>query len=483
MTETVAAGSPAKAFSLAHVPAWAWMGIWVYVVVLINGNLLLNDTDTYWHVATGNWILDHGALPRVDIYSFTKPGEAWISTAWLAQVLFAGAYRLAGWAGPVVLSAVSFAATFALLCYILSRRVPAAFVIMIAVAALLLSIEHALARPHLLALPVMLAWVYGLMSASERGEAPSFWLLPLIVLWTNLHGGFLLGLILVGAFALDAVWNARFSQPVSLGLRWAAFGVCALAATCVTPYGWESILASRKILQLGELLQLIAEWMPANFSSFSPFEGVILLSIAGALFWGVKLSPPRILLVLGLLHMALSHVRNFEIFALLMPLVVLKPIVEQFGVRTSGPARAGFPVASAVALAAAVGVLTGAVVAHREYTPRPAHSPAAAVDVLKRENAKRILNDLPFGGYLIARGMPVFLDGRSELYGEKFVMRYFRALQLKDVNQLLDILRDYDIDAVLLTPGTPAITLLDHLPGWQRVHADETSVVHARKAN
>jgi hypothetical protein len=220
---------------------------------------------------------------------------------------------------------MSFAATLALLTSILSRRIRPAYAVMVAFAVLFLSMGHVLARPHVLAAPVMLAWVNGLASASDRREAPSFWLLPLITLWANLHGGFVLGIVLVAPFALDALWNANRSQWVPLALRWMAFGTGALAAACVTPYGWESILASRKILELGELLKTIYEWMPVDFSAFSAFEGWILLSIAGALYCGVRLSPPRIILVLGLLHMALCHVRNIEVFTLLMPLVVLTP--------------------------------------------------------------------------------------------------------------------------------------------------------------
>ena len=81
MTANVGTINPARTVSFGHVPAWAWMGIWVYTIVLINGSLLLGDSDTYWQIATGKWILDHGAMPRVDIYSFTKPGEPWISTS------------------------------------------------------------------------------------------------------------------------------------------------------------------------------------------------------------------------------------------------------------------------------------------------------------------------------------------------------------------------------------------------------------------
>jgi hypothetical protein len=469
-----------RASSVGHVPAWLWLGLGVYLVLLINGSSLLNDSDTYWQIAAGKWILEHHAFPHVDIYSFTKAGEPWISTSWLAQVLYAEAFELAGWTGPVVLAAISVAATFALLAFILGRRIPLSYALIIALAALALSTGHLLARPHVLVLPVMIAWVNGLLSASERREPPSFWLLPLIALWANLHGGYVFGLALVVPFALDAWWNADRPQRTPLALHWIAFGVCALAACCATPYGWGSILASRKILDLGELLHLIYEWMPADFSSLSPFEVYIVALIGGALYCGVRLSPPRIVLVLALFHMALSHVRNIEIFALLMPLVVVTPLSSQFALQAARSARMSFPIASAAALVAILGASTWAFAATRKFEPTAVQSPAAAVDALKQQDPRHVLNDLPFGGYLISRSVPVFIDGRAELYGEQFEMKYYRAVQLKDVNLFLDMLKNYDIDAVLLTPATPAASLLDHLDGWQRVYADETAVLHVR---
>jgi len=332
-------------------------------------------------------------------------------------------------------------------------------------------------------LPIMLAWANGLMSASERGEAPSPWLLPLIALWANLHGGFVFGLVLVGAFALDALWNAERAQHRSLALRWAAFGIGALLACCATPYGWGSILAAGKILSLGELLHLIYEWMPADFSKFSAFEMAILVLIGGALYSGVKLTPPRIALVLGLLHMALSHVRNIEIFALLLPIVVLAPVASQFALRPAWLARAGAPMPVLAVLFALLGGWTWLVAANTTFAPRESQSPAAVVDALKAHNSKRVLNDLPFGGYLIWRQIPVFVDGRAELYGEAFDMAYYRAMQLKDVGEFLDILKKWEIDAVLLTPATPAVGLLDHIGGWRRVYADDNAVLHVRTAN
>jgi hypothetical protein len=472
-----------KAFSLSHVPAWLWLGIGVYALALINGRTLLGDSDTYWQIAVGQWILDHNAFPRVDFYSFTKAGEPWISSSWLSQVLLAASYNLAGWAGPIALAAACIAVTFAMLTRILGQRIPAFLAIAVTLAALLLSLHHLLARPHVLVLPVMLAWAYGLLSASERGSAPSLWLLPLIALWANLHGGFVFGLILVGACALDALWNADRARHKTLVLRWAAFGVAALAACCVTPYGWGSILAARKILDLGELLHLIYEWMPADFSKFGMFEMSILALIAGALYGGVKLSPPRIALVLGLLHMALAHIRNIEIFALLLPIVVLAPVASQFALRPAWGARSAAPAGVMAAVMLLLGGWTWLLAANTTFAPSEGHSPAAAVEALKAHHPKRVLNDLPFGGYLIWRQIPVFVDGRAELYGEAFDMAYYRALQLKDVNQFVDILKTWDIDAVLLTPRTPAVGLLDNIGGWRRAYADETAVLHVRTAN
>src|SRR4051812_10065203 len=276
VTADTATQNRERAFDLRQLPAWVWFGGWIYAVLLINGSLLLNDCDTYWQIVTGQWIIDHGAMPRADTYSFTKPDQYWISSSWLAQVLYALAYRIAGWAGPICLAAAAVATTFALLTSILSRRIPAGYAILIAFAAFVISVTHFYARPHVLALPFMVARASGLASASERREAPSPWLLPLLAAWANLHGGFVFGLVLVGGFGLDAIWNAGSERRWPLALRWLAFGAAACVACCMTPYGWETLAASYRILGLGELLHLIFEWMPTDFGTFGRFELCIM---------------------------------------------------------------------------------------------------------------------------------------------------------------------------------------------------------------
>src|SRR5882762_8629623 len=240
-----------------------WVGAFVYALFIVAGDRLLIDPDTMWQVTVGQWILDHRMVPETDVYSFTMRGQPWISTQWLAQVAYAKACAVAGWSGPVVLAATAIAATFALLTRFLSRHLSDSTTLVFVAAALALTVPHLLARPHVLALPVLVAWAGGLIAAADRQGAPSFWLLPLMALWANLHGGFVFGLVLIAPIALDAVLGADAASRKSLLLRWVAFGVAALAAGCCTPYGWDSLLASQKILALGGALPLIMEWKPA----------------------------------------------------------------------------------------------------------------------------------------------------------------------------------------------------------------------------
>src|SRR5947199_9886809 len=117
MTISAATHSAVRPF---RMPLGVWVGAGVYGLFVLAGNHLLIDPDTMWQITVGRWILDHAAVPTVDVYSFTMRGQPWISTQWLAQVAYAQAYALAGWAGPVVLASTCIGATFALLTRFLS---------------------------------------------------------------------------------------------------------------------------------------------------------------------------------------------------------------------------------------------------------------------------------------------------------------------------------------------------------------------------
>jgi hypothetical protein len=456
-----------------------WVGAGVYAVFILAGNHLLIDPDTMWQITIGQWIVDHGAVPTTDVYSFTMRGQPWISTQWLAQVAYAEVFAIAGWTGPVVLASLCIAATFALFTRYLTRHLSESTTLVFVAAALALTAPHLLARPHVLALPVMVAWVGGLVEAADRRGAPSFWLLPLMALWANLHGGFVLGLALVAPIALDAVLNADGSQRKSLALRWGAFAVAAIAASCVTPYGWNSLLASRKILALGEALPLILEWRPADFSTIGPLEVSLLLGFGLALYRGISLPPLRIVLLLGMLHMALSQTRSLETFALLVPLFLAGPLAKQIGAADDGK-----PAVSPLLFAGLAIVLFAGTVAYASavrFEPHTRGSPVAAVAELKKLNFSRVFNDYDFGGYLLANGVAPFIDGRTELYGEKFFVDHNAASGLMKPENLFRLLEEYKIEATLMRTQSAATILLDHIDGWQKVYTDDIATIHVRR--
>jgi hypothetical protein len=459
-----------------------WVGVFVYALLVVAGDRLLIDPDTQWQITVGQWILDHRAVPETDVYSFTMRGASWISTQWLAQVAYAKAYAWAGWSGPVALAAAASAVTFALLTRFLSRRLSESATLVFVSVALALTAPHILARPHVLALPIMVAWVGGLVAAADRHGAPSFRLLPLMVLWANLHGGFVFGIVLIAPIALDAVVNAPAVSRRSLALRWMAFAAAALIAGCCTPYGWNSLLASQKILALGSALPLITEWRPADFGTVRPFEVCLLGAIGLALFGGVKLPPLRIVLLLGLTHMALAQGRAAEILALLAPIILAAPLARQIGSADASTAAA--PARGFLFAAVAIALMTGTIgfASMHRFAPNTNNSPVAAVAELKKLDLARVLNDYDFGGYLIANGVAPFIDGRTELYGEKFFVDHNAASGLMEPDNLFRLLDEYKIEATLLRTQSAATKLLDHVDGWQKVYADDIATIHLRKS-
>ncbi|PDT90004.1 hypothetical protein CO669_11040 [Bradyrhizobium sp. Y36] len=461
------------------------VGAGAYLFYLFVGDTLLSDSDSFWQIKIGQWILDHGAMPTTDFYSFTRTGAPWISTSWLSQVLFAYSHAQWGWAGPVIITAIGIALTVAIFVYLLDAQIEAPRAVLFAMLALLLSIHHVLARPHILALPVMVAWVGLLMAAADRRSAPSWYWLPLMALWANLHGGFVLGLALIGPISLEAVEHAEKGRRLRLFMRWVLFGVAALIASCCTPYGWRTLQGATNILGLGELLSLIFEWMPANFATFNAFEGALLGLIAFGYYRGLVLSAPRIFLILFLTWSALTHVRSIEAFAFLVPLVLAKPLGQMFPRPADATGADRWParyvtITGALMIVAASWTSTVLYMGHHRFTFTMNQTPVAAVDLLEKLKPQRIFNAYQFGGYLISRDIPVFVDGRAELYGEKFVMDFFKATEGKKPEMLPRLLDEYKIDATLLVADAPGPQILDQLKGWKRIYADDIAVIHVR---
>jgi hypothetical protein len=459
-------------------------GAAIYALLLVLGARLLNDPDVYWHIAVGQWIVEHRAFPHVDTFSATVAGAPWIAKEWLSQVLYAGAHAVAGWPGVVVLAACTIAAAFALLAYFLLQKLAPLPALTFVGAAFVLAAPHLQARPHALALPLMVAWVGVLIDAVDRRRAPPMPLLLVMTLWANLHGSFTLGLALIAPLAVEAWWNAGAARRET-ALNWLRFGALALIAACVTPYGPEPILVAWRVLGLGQILSIIGEWRPQDFGRIGGFELCLLLGLGFALYRGIVLPPVRIAVLLGLLHLGLSQARHADVLGLLAPLVLAQPLARQIGSAEESAERAS-PQSSGLVhgvLAACLVALTWALASTSGWTPRVQISPVNAVAAIKARNAGPILNDYDFGGYLIYAGVKPFIDGRTDqLYGEAFVVRHDRAVTLQNVGDFVRLLDEYGVAATLLNPATPAVGLLDRMDEWQRVYADDVAVVHMRRA-
>ncbi|MBR0699546.1 hypothetical protein JQ599_06520 [Bradyrhizobium diazoefficiens] len=469
--------SAVQPFSARAALPWA-VGLCVYAMLLVAGPRLLADPDSYSHIEVGRWIIAHGALPASDPFSFSMRGAPWITFEWLSEVIYAGIYALAGWPGVVAIAAAAIALAFGLFTSFLLRELSPTLTLLMVMAAVVLLAPHMLARPHVFVLPVMVTWAAALVRCMDRAGPPPYWALPLLVLWTNLHGSVVLALGLIGPAVLEALLREARSEWPRVLLRWLPFTALAVAASCLTPHGPEPLLMPLTTLGLGSALAWIAEWRPQDFSHIGGFELLLLGSIF-ALSRGITLPVVRALVVIGLLHFALAQIRNADLLAMLAPLYLAAPLGRKFG----GPAEDDAAVVSRGLSLAGLGVLIAmsGVALARDVRPAPSVAPQAAIAKADLAKAGPVLNDYSFGGYLIFSGIPTFIDGRGELYGGSFINRYNRALALVDLVDFLKLLDEYKIGATLLAPSTPAVAMLDRLPEWQRVYSDDVAVVHKRR--
>jgi hypothetical protein len=467
------------------------LGLAVFVCLACGDGLpLLADPDTHWHITVGNWILAHGNVPTTDSFSYTFAGQPWIAKEWLSQVVLALAFDIGGWGGVTALAAAALGVTFALMLRLLLRDLKPLPALLFTAAAVIMTASHFLARPYVLAFPLVLLWTAGLVRAVEQRRAPEPLLLLVMLLWANLHGGFTLGLLLAGAFALDALVGARDGvERRTLFVAWAKFGVAALLVACITPYGPESILVTARIFGLGEALEMISEWQSPNFLKQPMQELILLVALYLALSRGLKVPLIRLLIVIGLVHLFLRHARNAELLATLAPLVIAPLLVRQFSSLAADPDAAGrfnalarpAGPAALVVLLGLGGLLAGVMIGLGSIAPPPATMPAAAVAFARDAGLTgRVLNFYGYGGYLIRSGVPTYVDGRAELFGGAFIKRYANAVSLRGEEPFETLLERDRIDWTLLPKEQPANQLLARLPGWRQAYSDETATIFVR---
>jgi hypothetical protein len=466
-------------------------GLGLYALIAGHGGAVLHDPDTDLHIAVGRWIIAHRAVPHHGIFSETMAQAPWVAHEWLGEVLLASLFDTFGWAGLVAVTAFCVALAVAMLLRQLLRSLLPVHAMIATALAVTLIIPHVLARPHVFTLPILVAWVAWLVRARSENRAPAAWLAALMALWANLHGGYLFGLGLAGLLAGEAVLLApdwRIRRRAAGG--WAFFGVLAVGAALLTPYGVAGLLLPFRLTGMSFAMGQLVEWRSPDFQSFEPLELwlVVALFVGFALGW--RLPPTRLLMLLLLLHMALQHRRHGELVGLVAPLLLAPALAPQLralaGARSAGPVdRALAELAKpasfrGVALAGAALAAVSAAVLHGAAARPDVGMPAAALAVAQGAHVTGpVLNDYGFGGYLIFAGTPPFIDGRAELYGDEFIKRYVQAMLLES-DELPKLLDQYGIAWTLIAPERPAALLLDHLPGWRRLYADDVAVVHVR---
>ncbi len=436
---------------------------------------VLNDGDTFLHIAAGQRMLAEHAILFRDPFSLTAAGAPWNAHEWLAEIAMALAYLAGGWSGLVLLFAIAAAATAGLLAHQLGRWLAPQAQAITTLLALCCMTGSLLARPHLLALPLLAMWTAELVRARAGKRAPSFWLLPLLIVWVNIHASFLLGLALAGGLALEALAEApRFKTFRD----WALFGAGALAACLVNPHFVQGVIFPLTLMGTASLAN-IDEWQPTDFSHLQ----VIELAAAAALYVivtrGVKMSALRALILLALLHLTLSHQRHQIVVAVIAPLLLAEPLSQALGERG---VRLRHWMSQAAAATALLAISSLAIARFALPVTRGdgAVSPVTALsDVPAALRAQPVLNDYSFGGYLIFAGVKPFIDSRAELYGEASLQRY-AALIRPDAAALTAAIRRYDIRWSILSPQSPMVAELDHLAGWRRLHSDAFAVVHIR---
>jgi hypothetical protein len=485
------AAAPALTAGWARLlPSWPLIAGLLFFARLLAARLaLLNDPDTYLHIAAGRWMLAHGGLPLHDPFSHSMPGAPWVCGEWLAELVLAACYTHLGWGGVIALTAACAAAALALLTHFLLRVLPALPALIAVAAGAALLEPHVLARPHVLALPLLVLWSGLLLGARDSNRPPPFAALPVMTLWANLHGSFLFGVVLAAFLGAEAVWQSAVGTRRAQAARWSGFVLAATVAALLTPHGVAGLMQPVHLTLMPALQASFGEWLSPNFQQAPDLELWILGPVLVGFATGVRLPAMRLILLLGLMHMTLQHVRHADLLATVGALAIAAPVGRGLTTldRLPSPSRltawferlarpAALPavaVTAALALGLAMSALLSPVV-RRDDATTPAAALAAATAM---QLSGPVLNSEAFGGYLLFRGVPVFIDGRIEMYGNAFLARDLAA-ERGDAQTLARLLARYHIAWALVQRRSAEAAAIGEVAGWQRVYADDIAVIY-----
>lgn len=477
---------------------------YAFTLFIRGGSLFAGDGDPGRHIRLGRYILEHVSIPRVDLFSHTMQGQRFIPFEWLSEVIFAAADAWGGLAGVAILTALLFAGTV-FLTYLAIRRsgVPTFVAAGFGVLALFLQAIHLHPRPHMFTTAFVA--VFSLVLLEVRGGASRRWLvaLPIVMaVWVNLHGGFLVGFILVAAFGADALWNA-WRDPRSVEARRHVVGMVCVLLVCfgvsfLNPAGWELWPHTTGYLRETYLVDFTQEYKSPDFHD-TLIKSFLVTLLLGTTILALLRSGIEVLgLGLWLLFAAfgLHSVRNVPLFAVVcMPWLARWSMAllrqeEPFRRRVTGFLRwtaevdrtearlPGWPITI-------LGCLLMSKVA-LEPASRDVFSfdsevfPVAAVQELKASGfvpPGPVYNEFIWGGYLLYAWpeVPVFIDGQTDFYGEELTREYRSVRFLQPGWE--ESLRKRGIAWVMVPPEAPLAAGLRLLGGWESVYSDETATV------
>jgi hypothetical protein len=453
---------------------------------------LLVDGDVGWHIRAGEYILDHHSVPRHDLYSFSKPDAPWYAWEWLTDIIDGSLHRLAGLKGIVLLAGVIIA-TFAttLMRRMVWRNVHLFVAMVVALVGVGSASIHFLARPHIFTL-LLLSISMWMIEADRRNPGGRIWyLIPITVVWTNLHGGFLALIATLGLAAAGMIFEAWTGRGRwYMALRYTILtGLCGLASF-VNPYGYHLHQHVVEYLRSDWIRSVIQEFQSPTFRSENmlQFEGLLLVGIivAGMQFrrWHVVEG----LWILYFAHMSLGSVRHVPLFVTVAAPIIAAEISDWWRNWTAGAPKASIVSIINGMAADSIGqfrrtsawpaLVVAALILIRQPIPWPTDFapeifPVKMVHAHEAEILNgRLLTSDQWADYLIYTNpkQKVFVDGRSDFYGSEVGNEYIHLMNGQwDWDQVMN---KYRFTVALLPIESSLSQLLKMRPDWQILEDD-----------
>lgn len=470
------------------------------LVALFFINGFLSDGDTGVHIRAGQYMLEHRIFIREDIFSYFTPAVPWHNHEWLSQILMAQIFNMAGLKGVVLGSSILASFILFLLFKQIKAKAGAAIALFVFAFAFLNLSVHFLARPHLFTLFFAIIWKK-ILDDFQEGKRNRLFLLPFLMLfWVNLHGGFVIGILLLGIYGVGnffplVLGGIKAKEKDFQHARSIVFTIlgCFLA-TLINPDGiyiWHYVLG---FTSNPLLMDRIAEFKSTDFHEFSPLIHFVYLSLVVFAASRTPLSFIEWLLTATFACMALYSTRHLPLLTLVTaPFVAGKffGVSQAFGVwfsvlisKMSRPLSPKvMPWVNSIFVTAVLAGLIYVLSPLQTYAYDPEGMPVEAVEFIQKQNIPgRIFTNDEFGDYIIFKLWPerkVFIYG---WFNDTGMMERFRDyLEMGLVRpHWQETLEKHRINAVLSGTEAPLTGALAAHPGWKLIYSDKTASLFIR---